>query len=466
MSPVLRQLARQLSVRCAIRSGAATLLIASAGCSAGASRLETTAEEPQLHAQAPGWTVASPSFAFVNGQWFTGTGFRRGTLYAVNGVFEDQPPARVDSTIDLAGGFVVPPFGDAHTHNLDAPSTVEALRDAYVREGTFYVQVLTNTQTGAQAARPRFNRPCALDVVYGNGGLTSTLSHPFMAYEPYAMGLYNSREWRGRAAEIRKSRLRENDAYWFIDTETDLHAKWPKILAGRPDLIKIFLLDASESPPPPADTGLPSGRGLKPSLVPEIVRRAHAVGLRVAAHVETAKDFEIAVQAGVAIFAHLPGYSMSREERADLREIGEDAARLAGERRVVVTPTVNLSLAGRGPDSAATVERRRDLQRRNLALLMRHGVRVAVGSDWYGQTAWREIDALRGLGLWDNLGLLKLWAEATPQAIFPMRRVGRLEPGYEASFLVLSHDPLKELAALRDIRLRVKQGCVVSPPPA
>jgi imidazolonepropionase-like amidohydrolase len=462
--PSLRRPMRQLSVRCISRCAATALLVATAGCGAGPARVETAASEQRIGAPAPSLRVAGPSYAFVNGQWFTGTGFRRGTLYAVNGVFEDRPPARVDSTIDLAGGFVVPPFGDAHTHNLDAPSSVDALREAYVREGTFYVQVLTNSRSGADAARAQFNRPCALDVAYANGGLTSTLSHPFLAYEPFAMGLFNPREWRAHAAEIRKSRLRENNAYWFIDTEADVDAKWPRILAGHPDLIKIFLLDASESAPAPADTGLPSGHGLKPSLVPEIVQRAHAVGLRVAAHVETAKDFEIAARAGVDIFAHLPGYAMTREERADLREIGETAARLAGERGVVVTPTATISLAAPGPDSAASVERRRDLQRRNLTLLMKQGARVAVGSDWYGQTAWREIEALRNLGLWDNLGLLRLWAEATPQAIFPTRRLGRLEPGYEASFLVVAEDPLRRLEALRDIKLRVKQGCVVHTP--
>ena len=42
---------------------------------------------------------------FVNGQWFTGTGFERRTFYSVNGLLETRAPARVDRTIDLAGGF-------------------------------------------------------------------------------------------------------------------------------------------------------------------------------------------------------------------------------------------------------------------------------------------------------------------------------------------------------------------------
>lgn len=439
--------------RCAVGA----MVAVGMGCG-GAAKVETAPLDQRSAAPIGGPTVAGPSYAFVNGQWFTGVGFRHGTLYAVNGVFADRAPARIDSTIDLAGGFVIPPFGDAHTHNLDAPSNVPLLRDAYIREGTFYVQVLGNSRSRADSSRAQFNRPCALDVAYANGGLTSTLSHPFLAFEPFAMGLSNPRQWNSHAAEIRASRLRENDGYWFIDREADVAAKWPGVLAGRPDLIKLFLLDASESPPAAADTGLPTGHGLKPSLVPEIVRRAHNAGLRVAAHVETARDFEIALGAGVDILAHMPGYGLQSQDRS----ISEAAARLAAERRVVVIPTVNLALPAQGPDSAATVERRRELQRRNLALLMAQGVRLAVGSDWYGRTAWGEIEALRALELWDNAGLLRLWAGETPQAIFPRRRLGRLEPGYEASFLVLSDDPLRRFEALRDIRFRVKQGCLVS----
>lgn len=409
-------------------------------------------------------SLAGPAYAFINGQWFNGTEFESRNYYAVNGMLEARRPPRVDSTIDLHGGFVIPPFADAHTHNLDGPYNLDAMVDAYVKEGTFYVQVLTNSRSRAEQVRSRFNHPCALDVAYANGGLTSTLSHPFQAYEPAAAGFgYNSVAWRQNWAAIRKSRKLENDAYWFIDSVPDLVAKWPGILAGHPDLIKIFLLNASETAQPaPPDSIDFIGRGLKPSLVPLIVRRAHDAGLRVAAHIETAADFEVAVRAGADILAHLPGYEMGQNESVAEREISEEVATLAGERGIVVTPTASLaSIVWNDPDSAALVQQRQMLQRRNIALLMRHGVRFAVGSDWFGQTARGEFDALRTLGLWDNLGLLKMWSETTARSIFPARRIGRLEPGYEASFLVLDRDPIKDLEGLRHIRLHVKQGCVM-----
>ncbi len=388
-------------------------------------------------------------------------------MYIENGTFRSAPPGRVDSIVDLRGGYVVPPFGDAHTHNLDGPFNLDRIRDAYVAEGTFYVAVLTNTASRTNQIRQRFNRPCDLDVRYANGGLTSTLSHPFLAYEPRAMNLTG--DWLPHADAIRTSRIRENDAYWFLDSRDDLDHKWSAILEAGPDLLKIFLLDARESPPSMPSTGLPTGRGLRPSLVPEIVQRAHRRGLPVAAHIETAADFRLAVAAGVDLMAHLPGYAFGTGP--DGRSAGEadptpftlteEDARLAGERGVAVTPTARWTFTGHGPDSAAAVAARHALMRQNLNRLRAHGARIVIGSDWFGQTAWDEVVALRNVTAWSSADLLAIWAVATPQAIFPSRKIGRLEPGYEASFLVLDENPLDNLDALRSIRMRIKQGCTI-----
>jgi hypothetical protein len=54
-----------------------------------------------------------------------------------------------------------------------------------------------------------------------------------------------------------------------------------------------------------------------------------------------------------------------------------------------------------------------------------------------------------------------MWSGATPRAIFPGRKIGALQDGYEASFLGLGGDPLADFAATRDIRLRFKQGVLI-----
>jgi imidazolonepropionase-like amidohydrolase len=100
----------------------------------------------------------------------------------------------------------------------------------------------------------------------------------------------------------------------------------------------------------------------------------------------------------------------------------------------------------------------------NLRMLMRHGVRIAVGSDRYRSTSTAEAQALHRLGVADNLTLLKMWCEETPATIFPGRKIGRLRDGYEASFLVLDGNPLDDFANTGRMRMRVKRGRVLPEP--
>lgn len=104
------------------------------------------------------------------------------------------------------------------------------------------------------------------------------------------------------------------------------------------------------------------------------------------------------------------------------------------------------------------------LHARNLRLLRRHGVPLALGSDAYEGTSLGEAMYLRGLGVVDNGALLEIWSMTTPRAIFPDRRVGCLEERCEASFLVLGGDPIADFAHVRDIELRVKEGRVIRLP--
>lgn len=62
--------------------------------------------------------TSTQTIALVNGQWFNGHSFEPRTMYSVQGVFRSKKPKRVDSTIDLAGTFIIAPFGEAHNHNI------------------------------------------------------------------------------------------------------------------------------------------------------------------------------------------------------------------------------------------------------------------------------------------------------------------------------------------------------------
>ncbi|MBT8234879.1 MAG: hypothetical protein KJO04_01695, partial [Bacteroidia bacterium] len=128
--------------------------------------------------------------AYENGHWFNGQEFERKTHYSIDGVFYENMTGKPDSILDLKQGFVIPPFGDAHTHNLADPSKIDSLEKKYVQDGIYYVQVLTNYASKADSIRDRFSSPETIDVKYANGGLTSTLGHPHLAYETSALNLH------------------------------------------------------------------------------------------------------------------------------------------------------------------------------------------------------------------------------------------------------------------------------------
>jgi len=403
------------------------------------------------------------SYALVGGVWWDGARFAPRTFYAVRGLLQSARPARVDSMIDLVGLYVIPPFGDAHSHNLSfARARMDSVRDAYLREGSFYVQVLGNSASRLAAIRDRYNTPCALDVVAANGILTPTDGHGIEVAEALALGFRDP--WAAiygpSADSVRHSRLADGDQYWRLDSVADVAAKWPRILAAHPDLIKITIIGS-----PDADGRAPTWparmwfmRGLGEPVVREVVTRAHAAGLRVAAHVETARDFEVAVRDGVDVIAHMLGPDF-RPGEARAYRIDDGVMQLAAERGVVVVPTVAVTLDVTAGDPER-LARAQDAQRDNLRRLVQHGVRIAVGRDEVWHTAREEFDALHGLGVLDPRALLTAWTE-TPRTIFPGRRIGRLADGYEASFLALRRDPLADLDAVGDVALRVKQGCVL-----
>jgi imidazolonepropionase-like amidohydrolase len=186
------------------------------------------------------------------------------------------------------------------------------------------------------------------------------------------------------------------------------------------------------------------------------VRRAHKIGLRVFLHSDDAYDFHVGVMAGVDGFAYMPGYSLGKDDPKSC-EISEADARLAGKNKTIVQPTAWLA-KNYTDGKSELLEKAQAVQKRNILLLKKHGVRFAIGSDSYGTNTWPEVEYLEKLGVFTRAELLRLWCQQTPQTIFPGRKIGHLENGYEANFLVLETNPLENLQHLKQIVLRVKQG--------
>jgi imidazolonepropionase-like amidohydrolase len=211
---------------------------------------------------------------------------------------------------------------------------------------------------------------------------------------------------------------------------------------------------------------------MDPALLPLVVARAHAAGLRVSSHVESAGDFHVAVVAGVDEINHMPGFRPDRDSVSEFRRdlvryaIAPADARLAASHGVVVVTTLGESIdfLAKGDSSgldAATRSRIRDLYIRNLRLLRSAGVRIALGSDNFQGNTVAEVMSIRTLGVFDDRELLRMWSVVTPQAIFPGRHIACFDPGCEATFLALEGDPLADFQNVQRIGMRMKRGALL-----
>ncbi|MGH7710469.1 MAG: amidohydrolase family protein [Gemmatimonadaceae bacterium] len=392
-------------------------------------------------------TVASQSaIAFTNGRWFNGQGFEQRVMYAVNGVFQTQRPAAVDTMLDLQGGYVVPPFGEAHNHNIEGSSRTDVTLARYVAEGIFYVLNPNNLPRSVIILAGRINEPNAVDVIFAHGGLNVTGGHPYdLVQRNIGRGSWQTDDGEGAF-------------YHTIADRAALDAKWPKIIAGKPDFIKIYLLYSNEYEERRQDTTARGVKGLDPSIVPDVVRRAHDAGLRVGAHIENVADFRTAVAAGVDIIMHMPGYGWRGSGDSAQHVLSDADANAAARRGTSVVTTLAFGQRASAPQKTPLQARRDALNAANLRTLKAAGVVIAVGSDNYGATSRSEVLYLSDLAVFTNLELLKLCTEATPVLIFPKRKIGALRTGYEASFVVLEQDPLQDFANVQRVVRRVKQG--------
>jgi hypothetical protein len=410
--------------------------------------------------QVAGVGAERKNYEFANGRWFDGRKFVAKKFYTAGGVLTSKRPARVDSVIDLSGKYVLPPFGEAHNHNVAQSSRIDAVIRMYLEAGIFYVKNPNSLPSATAPLAGKINTPSSVDVVFSGGGLTASGGHPIaLAERQISRGNWSKTDGEGAF-------------YFVIDNQADLDRKWQAIIGGRPDFIKTYLLYSEEYAKRKGDDSYLDWRGLDPALLPEIVRRAHRAGLRVSTHVETAADFHHALAAGVDEINHLPGFRPEKNNPANYQnlsryEISEADARLAARNHVVVVTTIGevievISGIREGSPQASLARSVRELLSRNLRLLAKQRVRIAIGSDRFPQTSLPEAMSLHGLGIFDNLTLLKMWCEATPKTIFPHRRIGHLKDGYEASFLVLAGDPVRDFMNVKKIDMRIKQGEVLS----
>lgn len=391
---------------------------------------------------------SAPVYEFKNGNWYNGSGFVPGTWYTAGGKFTKKSPAKVDSVIDLAGRWVVPPLADAFCSSVaDNPAGKNQLK-FYLDEGVFYLQILGNTQESRKALESLVNKPTQPDVSFANGGFTCTLGYPFLKYEGPAQGVRNPLTMAEQYGKIKEGRKMEGDGYWFVDNKAALDKIWNKVKGQKPGVVSIYLLDAQNS-------GGKETKGLSPDAAKAVIKKAHKSGLRVYAHVETAADVALGLKLGVDGFANLPGHNWNGTGDGKKFELtDEDLKKLAKKKTPVVPLFSHAQTLNPRPGAL-------EQQTKMLKRLLDNGVNIVIGSDDTQRTIRGELNYWFQGGELDYARTLQIMCVNTPQAVFPNRKIGRLEDGYEASFLVLSDNPLNNILKLRAIAFKVKNGVLL-----
>lgn len=231
----------------------------------------------------------SQNYLFNNGKIWEDKAFVKKDFYVLGTTFSFEKPIKIDSIIDLNKQFVVPPFGDFHTHLFDGDYS-KSNDTAFLKKGIFYAQDLVNDPAESKKMRPYFAQAKTVDVAYANGCLTSNYGHPIAGYERQALNL----GWRLNADQKRQlaqSRVYQDRTYYIIDHPEEVGPNMKKLMNTKPDVIKIILFNSQEYEN--SDTFPINNLGLDPATLPVIVKKAKEAGKRIVAHVESEYDIKV-----------------------------------------------------------------------------------------------------------------------------------------------------------------------------
>jgi len=336
----------------------------------------------------------------------------------------------------LKGATLLPGLVDAHDHlhgwrrDPGAGTSDDELLEIAGAEATRHLGIGVTT-VRVLGTRSR------IDVLLRERALTAGVTLPDLRCAGTAIGGH------GAGGPFGRSVSGMGEAEQAVDQEAVAGVDWIKVLVSRG-----------------IDAGI-GGRVTEPllgrSMVEAITRRAHGLGLRVAAHAHGEAAIDVAIRAGVDTIEHGTGLRP--------RQAHEMAAR-----GIALVPTLSTyrRLASDGgriglPDGwrrlAASLL---DDHARTTASAVEAGVVIAAGSDGFGDIH-DEVQALGALGLGTHGALL---ATIGGGALIngSSTDVGSIAEGMRADLLLVNGDPLVDVAALRDVQLVIRDGAPVAGP--
>lgn len=229
--------------------------------------------------------------------------------------------------------------------------------------------------------------------------------------------------------------------------------------AQKVDLVKLMItggvLDAKEK-------GVPGELKMAPEMVKAVCDKAHAMGYKVAAHVESPKGVKVALQNGVDSIEH--GAKADEEMIALFKEHNAFLC-------TTLSPALPYALFDRSITNASEVEQFNgnvvfegiiDCAKAAIA----NDIPVVLGNDvgcpWITQyDFWRELYYFhKYVGVSNTFALYTATCRGAEMAGIG-DITGTLEPGKCADMIVVEKNPLEDIRALRNVDMVVSQGKVL-----
>lgn len=234
------------------------------------------------------------------------------------------------------------------------------------------------------------------------------------------------------------------------------------VKAQKVDLVKLMItggvLDAKEK-------GVPGELKMAPEMVKAVCDKAHAMGYKVAAHVESPKGVKVALQNGVDSIEH--GAKADEEMIALFKEHNAFLC-------TTLSPALPYALFDCSITNASEVEQFNgnvvfegiiDCAKAAIA----NDIPVVLGNDvgcpWITQyDFWRELYYFhKYVGVSNTFALYTATCRGAEMAGIG-DITGTLEPGKCADMIVVEKNPLEDIRALRNVDMVVSQGKVLRSP--
>jgi imidazolonepropionase-like amidohydrolase len=367
--------------------------------------------------------------------------------------------------VDSAQSLVAP---DAAVVDLQGKTVMPALIDGHSHLG--YTDVATMSTSSAH-----YTRENLLDHLhrYAYYGIAATLSLGLdrgdLPYELRAQTAPGAARFltAGRGIAMPNAGPRADhwkDAAYGVTTEIEARSAVRELAAKKVDFVKIWVDDRD-------GTVIP----LPPSLYRPIIEEAHALDLRVVAHVYYLADAKALLRAGVDAFAHgIRDKEVDDEILALFRErphvfvlpnLPDRAPGSADLEWLADTlPPAQIDQLRRTAEAAPARPRLFDVQARSLPRLRDAGVRIGFGTDAgvgapYGWSAHEELADMVAAGLTPSQAITA--ATATMAEVLRLAGLGTLSEGKNADFIVLDANPLEDIRHTRRISQVYLRGAAV-----